>query len=143
VKRINFDDTQLTAFDTVSLGALTDALAQLEVAEALNDEGHPPQWRSVFFDFGGLVPHYFDSYRGYYDHMAITFTGESAAEVRQLVAKLKAADGEVFSGYKGGDYRMNRATPVWVANHGECDGTAIVGLLVESYRVTILTEYKP
>jgi 2-keto-4-pentenoate hydratase len=97
----------------------------------------------VFFDFGGLVPHYFDSYRGYYDHMAITFTGESAAEVRQLVAKLKAADGEVFSGYKGGDYRMNRSSPVWVANHGECDGTAIVGLLVESHRVTILTEYKP
>lgn len=137
-----FPDSAISLFGTVTLGALIDALEPLQKAEKF-DADDKDSARSVYFDFGGLVPHYFDSYRGFYDHLAITYHNAEAPSVSDLLAKLKAADGQVFDGYKGGSFRMDRRSPVWVANHGNCDSTAIVGLMVEGWRVTILTEYRP
>lgn len=138
-----FTDDQLTLFGTVKLGALIDALEPLNTRERITDDAKDePRW--LLFDFGGLGPTTVDSYRGYYDHLALGFTERSSLpELPAILKNLKAAVGAEFSGWKGGDYRMNRDTPVWVANPGECDSTAIVGLLVESYRVTIVTEYIP
>ena len=36
-----------------------------------------------------------------------------------VLAMCKGAMGEVFQGYKGGDYQMGRNTPVWIANYGD------------------------
>jgi hypothetical protein len=137
------DSNQLTAFGTVSLGALIDALKPLENRDRFDvDDLGQPRW--VQFDVGGLAPRGVSSYRGYYDHLAIEFTTSAdSPAVTRLLEYLNAAVGEYFHGWKGGQFRMNRATPVWVSNPGECDSTAIVGLLVESCRVTILTEYVP
>lgn len=68
-------------------------------------------------DVTGLdAPH---SYRGYYSDLAfepIAGTVKSG----NLLALCKASMGQVFEGYKGGDYVMGALTPVWVANYGDC-----------------------
>lgn len=65
------------------------------------------------------------SYRGYYCDLAIE-PGEGT-DVRRLWNLAKAAMGEIFVGYKGGDYQMGRNTPVWVASYGAC-GDRLMGL---------------
>jgi hypothetical protein len=39
----------------------------------------------------------------------------------------RAAIGEVFEGYKGGDFQMGRNTPVWLASYG-CSGEKIMAI---------------
>ncbi len=66
------------------------------------------------------------SYRGYYEDLAF----ERATGVRpaaELLSECKAAMGQVFTGYKGGDYVMGALTPVWVANYG-CGGVKLITL---------------
>lgn len=101
----------------LSLGEFIDALKR-------EDQGF-----SVRYDFGGLVPDLSPaSYRGYYEDLAVGFSDGDAPTVAELVAALESAIGKTFCGYKGGDYRMDRNTTLWVANHGESSDTAIVGL---------------
>ena len=59
------------------------------------------------------------SYRGYYCDLAFELTGEMGVAASSL-AIAQAALGEVFEGYKGGDYLMDESTPVWIANYSEC-----------------------
>ena len=59
------------------------------------------------------------SYRGYYSDLAFE-RGESRIEAGKALALCKSAMGEVFMGYKGGDFRMGRNTPVWLADYGCC-----------------------
>jgi hypothetical protein len=53
---------------------------------------------------------------------------------------LRAANGATFHGYKGGEYEMDDDTPLWVANHGNSGGTAVVGIREESWAIYIVTE---
>lgn len=131
-----FECPQLTLFDTVKLGALIDALERVR----FNDEGSP---RPLQFDFGGLTAKGINSYRGFYDHLALSYQSEPAGSVDATISMLQSAVGQRFHGWKGGEYMMGLDTPVWVAQRGEASSTAIVGLMVESYYVTILTEYVP
>ena len=59
------------------------------------------------------------SYRGYYSDLAFE-QGEGTRPAADLLAECKAAMGQVFCGYKGGDYVMGALTPVWVAEYGCC-----------------------
>lgn len=66
------------------------------------------------------------SYRGYYVDLAFeTESGETMPAIKALEIA-KSCMGEVFEGYKGGDYQMGRNTPVWSANYG-CCGLKIMG----------------
>lgn len=68
------------------------------------------------------------SYRGYYSDLAFErLEGTRAAS--DLLADCKAAMGQVFKGYKGGDFVMGRLTPVWVADYGSC-GQKLMSLSV-------------
>jgi hypothetical protein len=59
------------------------------------------------------------SYRGYYSDFALEqCAGQRPAA--DLLASCRAAMGQVFKGYKGGDFVMDALTPVWVANYGCC-----------------------
>lgn len=104
-----------------------------------------PQDDSVFFDFGDMEPTTLDSYRGYYDHLAIGFEENChlshPAKVSGLLAGCEAAVGQTYQGWKGGDYCMDRATPVWVANRGKSSSTAIVGIREVGYGVVIDTRF--
>lgn len=59
------------------------------------------------------------SYRGYYCDLAFEPRPEKIA-AKDALALCRAAMGEVFGGYKGGDYVMGRDMPVWIANYGCC-----------------------
>lgn len=66
------------------------------------------------------------SYRGYYQDLAFEReAGEMPAAA--LLAICKKCMGEVFQGYKGGDFVMGRNTAIWIAAYGNC-GEKIIEL---------------
>lgn len=81
------------------------------------------------FDFCQFIPKGLDSYRGYYEDLAIGYseTGERMP-VKDLIAMLKDAIWKTFEGYKGGDFIMNESTEVLVSSYGSADRTKITGM---------------
>ena len=59
------------------------------------------------------------SYRGYYSDLAFQLGG-GTRKATDLLQECKAAMGQVFGGYKGGDFMMGALTPVWIAAYGSC-----------------------
>lgn len=59
------------------------------------------------------------SYRGYYSDLAFE-RDEGTRPATDLLAECKAAMGQVFCGYKGGNYVMGALTPLWIATYGCC-----------------------
>lgn len=116
-----------------TLGRLIDALAKRPVDQ------------EVRFDFGYLAPAGLDSYRGYYEDLALSFkdTGRhgehTSPTVAALLGDLRGAVGKSFTGYKGGEFTMGRDTAMWVANYGESGGTAVVGVDERCEYLTIIT----
>jgi hypothetical protein len=72
---------------------------------------------------GICKPH---SYRGYYSDLAFE-RGDKVTAAKALET-CRGCMGEVFQGYKGGDFQMGRNTPVWLASHGRC-GLKIMDIL--------------
>lgn len=60
-----------------------------------------------------------DSYRGYYSDLYFE-RHDGTRLVAELLAECKDAMGQVFTGYKGGDFLMGALTPLWVASYGRC-----------------------
>ena len=81
------------------------------------------------------------SYRGYYSDLAIE-PEESVAPVREVLAKARACMGEVFSGYKGGDFLMGKTTPLWLSEYGTASGLRVMELdtTVEPIRLVTAME---
>jgi hypothetical protein len=117
-----------TKVQPMTLGRLIDALEQR------------PREQIVHFDFGYLAPTCFASYRGFYDHLALGY--EEPREyptVAQVLAEARACVGKVFTGWKGGDYRMDLDTPVWVANPGGCPNSCLVGVDGDEHETVLQT----
>jgi len=108
-------------------------------------DGHEIE-KKVWFDFANFAPYgprsgVLRSYRGHYEDLAIGYEAYAECRLGDLVAELKDAVGKVFTGYKGGYYRMERDTTVWVARYNESGGTGIVGIAhSDDYRVILHTE---
>lgn len=101
-------------------------------------EGQPKD-NDVRFDFAGFVPTGVGSYRGYYEDLAIEFEDKYPyPKVTDLLNLLKDAVGKTFQGYKGGDYKMDENSRVWVANYSLTSDTVITGIVAGSYDTTIL-----
>jgi hypothetical protein len=89
---------------------------------------------TVQFEFGGLTPGYFSSWRMNPAELCLTHDGKWPKTTGALLAQARGANGHTFEGWKGGDYLMNAETEVWVANAGEPGGasypyyTAILGI---------------
>jgi hypothetical protein len=109
-------------------------------------EGRPAE-QQVSLGFGEMVPGCCDSYRGFYDHLAVDYYepgydhDDAKSTVGYFLETLRKAKVTPFYGYKGGVYRMTDATPVWVAKHGRAGGTAIVGLARCEHRTVLQTAY--
>lgn len=73
---------------------------------------------------GGLM-----SYRGYYCDLAFEPV-EKPRTVADLLRECRAAVGATFMGYKGGDFRMGKTTPLWVSEYGMAEDKRLVGLTV-------------
>lgn len=85
----------------------------------------------------GSTPGRLHSYRGYYQDLA--FSTGATGNVGDVLEDAQDAIGETFTGYKGGDFRMDETTPLWRAESGET-GDAIVGLDVQDDRVVLETQ---
>lgn len=106
----------------MTLGELRSALAEC-----------PPSGR-VIFAFGRSNVVGLDSYRGYYCECAVEFGGPYAAHdkhmtVERLTELVDAAlGGDVFHGYKGGEYKFNSDTPLWASQYGRGFDACIVAV---------------
>tara|TARA_Y100001973_G_C5175964_1_gene321929 strand:+ start:170 stop:613 length:444 start_codon:yes stop_codon:yes gene_type:complete len=66
------------------------------------------------------------SYRGYYEDLSIEpEDGRHVVTVKEFAEKLDRADGMIFNGYKGGEFRMNVNSTVWVSPYGSASGLQI------------------
>jgi hypothetical protein len=106
------------------------------------------QEAEVRFDFCSCVPVNFDSYRGVYSDLALSWQSEyqkvyQKVTVSELIKGAVECLGKRFTGYKGGEYVMSGETTLWVANRGEAGRTAIVGIIEQGYMAVIETAYQP
>lgn len=98
----------------------------------------------VVFSFGYLVPTSVDSWRGIYAEAAIGYKYDGRYTDRPTVDALlgelrNAIDGREYSGWKGGEFRYNRDTPLHVDNPGEYSCTEITSIEIKDWQVTLHT----
>lgn len=117
------------------------AVQQMTIGELRQAIKRADPAATVVFDFAYFRPDGVDSYRGYYEQLAIGYSNEGEITVEQFDQMLRESLTKTFHGYKGGEYDMYESTPVWVANHGEGGGTAVVNVQDDRWRVRIITAY--
>lgn len=97
----------------------------------------------VYFDFGRMYPTEINSYRGYYEDLAIGYTEDYRKNEPQSVAEflnqLNACLGRSFQGYKGGTYVAGEDSAIWVANWGDTTDTIITEVKVAYSGIFLLT----
>jgi hypothetical protein len=95
-------------------------IAELESQEA-----------DLILPIGFRNPH---SYRG--DYMDLAFEIAENVTVGEMLTSARSALGVTFQGYKGRDYRMDKLTPVWLAEDrhstGETLGRVLLHLLLRA-----------
>ena len=95
---------------------------------------------SIKYDFEYLFPTGLDSWRGSYEELALNYETEGKyMSVTAFYNMLTETVGKTFHGYKGGEYVMNKHTPIWVANYGNSGNTAVVDVVDNDYEVILIT----
>lgn len=112
-----------------------------EVIEALSKANPDVQVR---FAFGGVVPTRVDSWRGVYAEPALGFKYEGrntdGPTAAALLAELrKAISGEVYSGWKGGEYTYRAKDTLHIDNPGAWTQTELTRVEVDEYTVLLHT----
>lgn len=82
--------------------------------------------KTVVIDDNGLSPGDEMSYRGYYSDLALTEDNGEPKTVEELFTQLEGALGREYTGYKGGEFKMDEKTPLWISEYGSASGMAIV-----------------
>lgn len=126
--------------------AEVDAELRAEIAEAgqwtlgrfIDALNAAPPDHCIRFRFASAGVGDFNSYRGYYDHLAIEPT-VSGSLVKDVLERAAACMGHTFTGYKGGNYVMHAGTPLWVAYYGSSGGSRVVGVTVDKYETIVET----
>ena len=108
--------------------------ATIRLGELINKLKSLPQSDSIAFDFGGFIPGRFESWRGNHSDLTITYEvlkNHNRVLVGGLLANALDCDNKTFLGWKGGNYKMDLDTPVWVDMRGECSYTGIIDIFEE------------
>lgn len=119
------------ALNNLPLGSKKTMNTQMTLGELTIALQHSEMEDQVRFDFGLQVPTQFNSYRGFYEDLALGYTEEKSiyeSRVKEVLAACVAAIDSIYVGYKGGDYRMTRQSRIWVAKCGDASGIALVGV---------------
>jgi hypothetical protein len=89
----------------------------------------------------GLAPKAVDSYRGYYEDLAINVEPDRHSMMRagDFLSLLEERLGTTMTGYKGGEYRIRPTTRVWVSNYGENSGARVTGLRLADWGCVYIT----
>lgn len=98
----------------------------------------------VFFDFCGIAPDEVRSWRGIYAEPALgwkVISWDEGHTVESLIEELnKAISGNVFYGYKGGEFQYDGDEPLHIDNDGEYTNTEISHIEDLGYKVVIHTK---
>jgi len=95
---------------------------------------------TVKYDFEYLFPTTISSWRGSYDELALNFEASGyRMKVSDFLKMLKDCIGKTFTGYKGGEYKMHKGTPIWVANYSHSGNTAVIDVVDNGYEVILIT----
>lgn len=132
-------EARMSSSDQLTLGEM------IAKFDAVSDKTKP-----VHLDFGGFVATDIDSWRGSYAELALGYGNGVPCAVETLLKECRAAVGATFEGYKGGDFRMSRHTPVWIANYGrsgvegykgssDVPTVAVIDVLEADDRVLVVT----
>jgi len=80
------------------------------------------------------------SYRGYYSDMILEYTRnrDEATTVEDLLRHLRNFD--EMTGYKGGDFKVEDDTVVWLDAYGEAQGNAVMDLFETGELVLLFTK---
>lgn len=100
--------------------------------------------KHVLFDFSYHVPGRFVSYRGYYEDLCLTYHEldyEYWPRINAFIQQVNDCVGATFTGYKGGNYKMNKGTRIWVDKTDQCFGTALVGVREYDTKIILETGY--
>jgi hypothetical protein len=118
---------------------------QLTLGEFIKKLEDQPQDNAIQFDFMYFVPDGIDSYRGYYDQLALGYKEggdpDKMPKVKEILNLCKDAIGKYFTGYKGGNYLMTEKTPIWVSNYREVGDTGIIDVIEAGWRTIIVTGF--
>lgn len=90
----------------------------MTLGELINSLKSFPKDYLVFIKPYDLIPIEFDSYRGYYDQLALNYEVSGVCTVEKLLKLAKQSVKKTFIGYKGGEFIMTKNTPVWISNYG-------------------------
>lgn len=84
----------------------------------------------VVFVGEGMYAQTFHSYRGYYEHISLSYDADAsmARLVVEVLRDATAAIGSMLEGYKGGEFMMTRLTPVWISPYGASSRMALVAV---------------
>lgn len=123
-----FNAARKAGAENLTLGQLIDKLERAD------------QEKVVVYDFAGFSPANPDSYRGYYEDLAFRYVKDRVL-VKSLLHECKGMLGIKITGYKGGEYVVDRDTLLWVSDYGESFGTAITSVDIDSYYVVLGTKY--
>ena len=84
------------------------------------------QWCGELRGYAGL-----ESYRGYYSDLSLNIEGgDEVTTVGKLLDDLNSADGDTFTGYKGGDFTMDSSTLMWADFYSCCSSQGVTGVIV-------------
>jgi hypothetical protein len=110
--------------------------------ESMNLKMENGEDKIVVFDFCNFSPTTLDSWRGSYDELALGYHDiYKEVKAKDLLNNFKEAIGKTFIGYKGGEFIMNKDTPLWVANYGHSGNTGIIGIVDNDYEIIIMTSW--
>ena len=98
----------------MTLGELIDRL------ESVDPDTHVPM--------GFSFPH---SYRGYYNELA--FEPAANTTIGQMLFLARGCIDYVFTGHKGGEFKMTLNTPVWLAYSGSSANSEMIGTVLLKY----------
>jgi hypothetical protein len=137
---------RMSKSDQLTLGKLIEKIEHF----AKRDKDRPKEEMAlVKYDFEYLFPTDIDSWRGSYAELALNFKtygdggGSKPLTTVEFYKLLYEANGETFTGYKGGDYKMGNDTPIWVANYGHSGDTAVIDVVDNKYEIILITGYRP
>ena len=115
----------------------------MTIGEVLDKLAKQNPKAEVYFDFCAFIPTEVFSWRGIYAEAAIGYRKEGPRVlVPQLIQAInKAIDGRTYGGWKGGEYRYSRDTPLHVDASGESTDTDIVDITGNDAYVVLHTKF--
>lgn len=101
-------------------------------------EPYKDEWLEVEFE-DGTVPQEFDSWRGSYCELMLTYTDKGSMNSYDFYRKAFNTNGSMFEGYKGGHFIMDLSCPIHKDFYGGASGDKVIGIEKRGNKLIILT----